>query len=1126
MREDYIAALDPYLRAIPTHLNNRYRLDLLGVEAARMAVQRPAHQAQVEFTDAAAQKLVDDLRRVQVQRPDGSMEAQLGQYVEPVQLQVVCYRLWQNLAPGQSRIDEEDIARTGDVNQSLSKYYAERVMAIAGQTGVRERSIRNWFEHRLITEGGIRGQVLMSPEHSGDLENQVIRLLEDTHLVRAEKRRGATWFELAHDRLIDPVRRNNAAWFQDRLSPLQRQAELWEHENRPNHLLLREQALVDAETWAIEHPDELTPTERDYLTISQEAQQRELVARQVQARELEMAQKLAETEKQRAEDQARSARNLRWLVAGLGVVLLMAIGLAILASSAQRAASANAQEAANQAATATRALATATYALGESQIQSYIAATALQESRIQGTRAAEQAAIAQAASTQAIMEKNSAATAQGIAEDQRATAVFSEQRIKEQANQVLSSLSSQLAAQGLQELKTDPALAALLGVEAFRAFDTPAARNLLLSSLELSQQRKISSKIIPESQQIYSLAVSPDGDRFAYGLGNGEIVLWSVSADRRVNVFPQTENGQATALAFSQHPGEIFLAAGYANGLIQLRNLETKKIYTFRPSSVNSRRPILDLAFHPVENWLAVPFSRSVYVYDVDEIWGSTSDQLPRKRQFYPNAGNVTSLAWSPDGRYLATGDDQKSVQVWDRDLEKKPIIGPFKNHQEEVSSVAWSPDGKLLASSSLRDFSDTQIVVLRFPSGEKEKNFKLQDRGVEVKSLSFSPDGQVLAVGNYEGKVFFWDTNSWLKIGEDLLEFEGPNPYGNNNIQKISFLPSPGQNLLAAAQIGGQIGLYTVNLQQGLVKDVAQGLGGAVLALSAQPGGGVLAAVRQDEGIQVVEINPDGGQRNLTQIDQPALSAAFSPDGRSLALGDAEYGRAAIYAVESGDQVQQVLFLDGASDRAQVLSLAFSQDGGYLAGSLCRGVIEDGDICRSPEGPFIQVVPLAENGGTAYYLQAPNNFILYPLAFAPGGLTLASGSSLDTLIWDVASNAYGNPLPEEYPVSSLSYHPDGSMLAAGYADARLRFWDTAAGSLVGPPLSGSPARFSSLAFSPQGDKIYTGLENGTIQVWNLDPATWIERACQIAGRNLTPSELEQFFPNQDPRETCPQPPG
>jgi hypothetical protein len=96
MREDFIAQLDPYLGLIPTRFSARYRLDLLGTEAAKAAVRRPAEAAGVEFTDAAADRLIDDLRRVRVQRGTAVVE-ELGPYVEPVQLQVVCRKLWSSL---------------------------------------------------------------------------------------------------------------------------------------------------------------------------------------------------------------------------------------------------------------------------------------------------------------------------------------------------------------------------------------------------------------------------------------------------------------------------------------------------------------------------------------------------------------------------------------------------------------------------------------------------------------------------------------------------------------------------------------------------------------------------------------------------------------------------------------------------------------------------------------------------------------------------------------------------------------------------------------------------------------------------------------------------------------------
>jgi hypothetical protein len=215
--------------------------------------------------------LVNDLRLMRFQRLEGTADTQLGPYVEPVQLQVVCRRLWETLPPDATQIGAADVEKVGDVDRALSDYYAERVAAIAGATGVRERAIREWFDRHLITEQGIRGQVLQGPERSQGLGNQAIRSLVDSHLVRAEERRGATWFELAHDRLIEPVRENNAAWFQANLSALQRQAALWEEQHRSSGLLLRGEALEEAEHWAADHQDELTPTERDFLAACREA---------------------------------------------------------------------------------------------------------------------------------------------------------------------------------------------------------------------------------------------------------------------------------------------------------------------------------------------------------------------------------------------------------------------------------------------------------------------------------------------------------------------------------------------------------------------------------------------------------------------------------------------------------------------------------------------------------------------------------------------------------------------------------------------------------------------------------------------------------------------------------------
>ncbi len=95
MREEYSAYLDSFSVMLPDRLRTRFRLTLLDAQAAQLAIQEPAKSQGVDFTDAAVHKLLDDLRQVQEQELDGTTITRLGQYVEPVQLQVVCRQIWE-----------------------------------------------------------------------------------------------------------------------------------------------------------------------------------------------------------------------------------------------------------------------------------------------------------------------------------------------------------------------------------------------------------------------------------------------------------------------------------------------------------------------------------------------------------------------------------------------------------------------------------------------------------------------------------------------------------------------------------------------------------------------------------------------------------------------------------------------------------------------------------------------------------------------------------------------------------------------------------------------------------------------------------------------------------------------
>ena len=143
LREDYLAHLDPFLHGFPDRLRARYRLELLGSEAAIRSIRGPAERAGLEVEESVAQKLVESLRRHGPAGAARAAEQELAEFVDPVQLQVVCRRFWESLPPGTTRVEIGQVAAFGTVDGVLGAYYAERVAAVAAATGTPERVLRD-----------------------------------------------------------------------------------------------------------------------------------------------------------------------------------------------------------------------------------------------------------------------------------------------------------------------------------------------------------------------------------------------------------------------------------------------------------------------------------------------------------------------------------------------------------------------------------------------------------------------------------------------------------------------------------------------------------------------------------------------------------------------------------------------------------------------------------------------------------------------------------------------------------------------------------------------------------------------------------------------------------------------
>jgi hypothetical protein len=212
IREDHTARLDPFAPVLPEKLRTRLRMERLGKEAALAAVKGPLRDTRRSFADGIAEQLVEELLKVRIQTATGETAQVPGEYVEPVQLQVVCQSLWQDLPPDVTVITGDHLQDFGDIDEALSGFYERSIKKAAQESDTKERDLRRWFERSLITPAGTRGTVYRGPEETGGIPNAAVDVLENLHLIRGEWRAGAPWYELTHDRFIEPIQKSNEAW--------------------------------------------------------------------------------------------------------------------------------------------------------------------------------------------------------------------------------------------------------------------------------------------------------------------------------------------------------------------------------------------------------------------------------------------------------------------------------------------------------------------------------------------------------------------------------------------------------------------------------------------------------------------------------------------------------------------------------------------------------------------------------------------------------------------------------------------------------------------------------------------------------------------------------------------------
>jgi YVTN family beta-propeller protein len=216
IKEDYLAALDPFVDDLPEKLRARFRFEPLRNEAALEAILGPLERIRdrtgfgsPEELEIEAINLVKDLKRISVEDSTGVTRQVQGEFIEPIHLQVICQRWWNKKKEQKKNKRNRDIMENPlDVDSALAEFYNE-VIIEASRTGVSESEIRNWCEKKLITSSETRSTVHRGAHHTEGVMNGVIDILHKKQLIRGEWRAGARWYELVHDRLIKPIKISN-----------------------------------------------------------------------------------------------------------------------------------------------------------------------------------------------------------------------------------------------------------------------------------------------------------------------------------------------------------------------------------------------------------------------------------------------------------------------------------------------------------------------------------------------------------------------------------------------------------------------------------------------------------------------------------------------------------------------------------------------------------------------------------------------------------------------------------------------------------------------------------------------------------------------------------------------------